>query len=213
MNTNTDTLPAPFLSQIAALYVDPTGPYPQLLDEGDWFDQERDARTFAGGKPVVAHPPCGPWGKLAWRCTHQDRTTGFHAVAEVRRNGGVLEHPMGSQLFQECGIPVGDWDNPERETDAWGGYTIRVRQADWGHRGEKDTILYIVGTAELPPMPHQLDATLRPVQNMGKRERRLSPGAFAWWLCAIAARCVSPYADQVEAEAEAEGVQLDLFAA
>ena len=31
----------------------------------DVYDIERDARTWPGGAPVVAHPPCRSWGKFA----------------------------------------------------------------------------------------------------------------------------------------------------
>jgi hypothetical protein len=59
---------------VAALYIDPRGPYPKLCD---WtrpaspnnarvhcWDAARDARTYAGPHPVVAHPPCKHWGRL-----------------------------------------------------------------------------------------------------------------------------------------------------
>lgn len=35
-------------SDVAALYVDPKGPYPRLLAAGLWYDEARDARTYAG---------------------------------------------------------------------------------------------------------------------------------------------------------------------
>lgn len=173
--------------EVAALYVDPMGPYSRMATEV--FDAERDATTYQGPLPVVAHPPCGPWGKLAWRCKHQDPYLGLLAVEQVRTFGGVLEHPVGSRLFKEAGIPLGDLNDPWRPVDEFGGYTWRVRQVDWGHRAEKDTLLYIVGTETLPPMPQQLDPSLFPVERMGKLERRLTPPPLAWWLCAIAAEC------------------------
>lgn len=173
---------------VAALYVDPLGPYPSLVADGAWYDEQRDATTFPGDRPAVAHPPCGPWGKLAWRCKSQERSAALHALEVVRHCGGVLEHPIGSRLFEFAGIPTSPW-TPERELDAWGGYTLRIPQIEWGHRAEKATIFYIVGTAELPPLPHQLGAEPFPVERMGKPERRLTPPALAWWLCAVAARC------------------------
>lgn len=60
---------------IAALYIDPRGPYPKLAD-ASWGEQSpgrvsidcwgtrRDARLYAGPHPVVAHPPCKHWGRL-----------------------------------------------------------------------------------------------------------------------------------------------------
>lgn len=54
--------------QVAALYVEgpPRGPYPKLLGPEYCWDEARDARTYAGPWSVIAHPPCGPWGKLAF---------------------------------------------------------------------------------------------------------------------------------------------------
>ena len=71
---------------IAVLYADAAGPYTAL----DWYGEERDARTFPGGKPVVAHPPCGPWSRLRNWCKHQDAGAGLHAVDVLRACGGVL---------------------------------------------------------------------------------------------------------------------------
>lgn len=47
---------------IAALYVLPDGPYAGLEGVEVW-DEARDARTYAGPWPVVAHPPCQRWGR------------------------------------------------------------------------------------------------------------------------------------------------------
>lgn len=200
--------------QIAALYVDPNGPYPKITD--DWYDQDRDARTYEGDRPVVAHPPCGPWGKLAWRCTEQDRTTAFHALAEVRRCGGVLEHPVGSGFFDEAGIPTTPWTE-ERQLDEYGGYTLRVAQYDMGHRAIKDTIIYICpapgqGPVEfLPPLAMREGGDPHPVERMGKRERRFTPPAFAWWLCRVAEACAAPRPAPVNPGPVRQGGQLALW--
>lgn len=124
------------MRRIAALYVDPRGPYPKLVDVDCW-DQTRDARLYDGPDPVVAHPPCGPWGNLrhmrvpnrARRA--QDEDCGPRAIEQVQRWGGVLEQPKGSRLFAHCGVD-------EREL-----YTIE--QVQWGHVARKKTWLYVVG--------------------------------------------------------------------
>src|SRR5271165_2667608 len=92
------------MTRVAALFVETGGCYFGLSDVDPW-DEARDARTYAGPWPVVAHPPCGPWGQLRHLCTKQDATCGPHAVYAVRRWGGVLEHPKGSRLFEACGMP------------------------------------------------------------------------------------------------------------
>jgi hypothetical protein len=75
----------------AALYVDPRGPYPKLV--ADWYDAERDARTYAGPWPVVAHPPCGSRSKLRHLYKRDDGDCAPRALEQVRAFGGVLEHP------------------------------------------------------------------------------------------------------------------------
>jgi hypothetical protein len=89
---------------IAALYVQTDGVYAGLPGVDLW-DEARDARTYAGPHPVVAHPPCQRWGRF-WhgspRKPHQhtlgdDDGCFAAALASVRRWGGVLEHPADSR--------------------------------------------------------------------------------------------------------------------
>lgn len=47
---------------IAALFVQRGGVYFGLPDVDPW-DEQRDARLYAGPLPVVAHPPCQRWGR------------------------------------------------------------------------------------------------------------------------------------------------------
>lgn len=178
--TQTDPAALPFPT-VAVLYTDPAGPYPALTPH--WYDASRDARTYAGPHPVVAHPPCGPWGKLAWRCTDQDPAHALHAVEVVQRYGGVLEHPVGSQLWRRCGLPL-----PGHGADKHGGYTLSIDQARWGHAALKPTLFYVVRRA-LPPIPPALPegVPLRQAQRLSKRQRRLTPPALAHWLCSLAA--------------------------
>lgn len=49
---------------VAALYVDQKGVYAGLSGVEVW-DEIRDARLYGGPWPVVAHPPCARWSRLA----------------------------------------------------------------------------------------------------------------------------------------------------
>ena len=49
---------------IAALYVETGGAYYGLEGVDPW-DEDRDARSYEGPHPVVAHPPCSRWCQLA----------------------------------------------------------------------------------------------------------------------------------------------------
>lgn len=152
----------PNVRPIAALYIDPRGPYPGRLGVSVYGLPDRDAKAYDGPWPIVAHPPCGPWGQLRHLCRLQDPTCGPRAVEQVRRWGGVLEHPAHSKLWDRCGLPKpnrmyefdrepGVPNHPPRfafgdsDVDAWGGRTYYVEQVDWGHCARKATWLYVVG--------------------------------------------------------------------
>ncbi|MBW3568010.1 MAG: hypothetical protein KY410_08665 [Proteobacteria bacterium] len=163
----------------------------------DAYDEQRDARTWKGGCPVVAHPPCRTWGRL-WRFAKappSEKKLALDAVADVRRYGGVLEHPAYSKLWKAVPLP-----KPGEGCDRFGGYSIEVKQYWWGHPAEKKTWLYIVGCEpeNLPPIQLPLEgarAVIRPNNNGGgavivsKYWREATPPAFARWLVQVAERC------------------------
>lgn len=183
---------------VAALYIDPRGPYPKMADVDCW-DAERDARKYAGPWAVVAHPPCGPWGQFRMFCTKQDKALAPLAVAQVRTWGGVLEHPRYSRLFLAMGMPL-----PGELPDAHGGVSVEIDQCDFGHVARKPTWLYCVGVkparVQLPRREptHSMangrgqqlaDGTWR--KRCSAEQRRRTPLAFAEWLVGLA-RSVTP---------------------
>lgn len=138
---------------IAALYVDPRGPYANLPGVDAW-DEARDARLYDGPWPVVAHPPCGPWGSLRHLDRFGDRSCGLVAVDQVRRWGGVLEHPARSSLYARANLPA-----PGGFPDEYGGFSVEVCQCDWGHVARKRTWLYVVGGVVPAERPAPLEPT------------------------------------------------------
>lgn len=124
----------------AALYVDPKGHYPQLA--AIWLDLAKDARTYTGPLPIVAHPPCAPWSRLHAFSKGEGRDCGPIAVEQVRKHGGILEHPADSNLFKHCNLPRPG----ELFEDSHGGYTVALYQGDYGHPAPKLTWLYCVRT-------------------------------------------------------------------
>jgi len=124
---------------IAALYVDPFGPYFGRADVDPW-DAARDARNYAGPHPVVAHPPCGGYSAFLRRLyRRRDHDCGAIAVAQVRRFGGVLEQPAHSRLWSRCGLPTVGYRGDRY------GFAECVEQVSWGHVARKRTWLYFVG--------------------------------------------------------------------
>jgi hypothetical protein len=133
---------------IAALFVQRGGVYWDLPGVDPW-DEQRDARLYAGPWPVVAHPPCSRWCRLAglvqarWGYKKGDDGGCFaSALASVRKWGGVLEHPAYSDAFAAHGLPApaGAW---QRGID--GGWVCHVEQWNYGHAAKKATWLYAFG--------------------------------------------------------------------
>lgn len=144
------------MTTIAALFVDPRGSYAGLPDVDLW-PEARDARLYAGPHPVVAHPPCSRWCRLAGlveaRWGHkrgQDGGCFASALASVRTWGGVLEHPAYTDAFRFYGLPSppsqGGW-----QRTICGGAVAHVEQGRYGHAATKATWLYAHGVT-LPPL-------------------------------------------------------------
>ncbi len=181
------------IEDVAVLYVDPLGPYPKLVRH--WYDEKKDARTYAGPWPVVAHPPCGPWSSLRSLSQETTKDCAPAALEAVRHWGGVLEHPCGSAFFKYAGLP-----RPGRLPDAFGGSTFEVDQCDWGHPARKRTWLYVCGlrwampngpTPKTPTHWCSGGGTGRGRTPIGikvcsAQQRRRTPEAFARWLLGIA---------------------------
>lgn len=141
---------------IAALFVHRNGPYFGLSGVDPW-DEARDARQYAGPHPVVAHPPCARWCRLAGlveaRWGHKRGNDGgcfASALASVRKWGGVLEHPAYSDAWPAFGLPKpsrhGGW-----QRGLCGGWSCHLEQGRYGHVAKKATWLYAHGT-QLPSM-------------------------------------------------------------
>lgn len=141
---------------IAALFVATGGVYWNLPDVDPW-DESRDARLYAGPYPVVAHPPCARWCRLAGlveaRWGHKKGEDGGcfeSALNSVRTWGGVLEHPAYSDAWATFRLPL-----PPRRRVGWqrgicGGWSAHVEQGRYGHPAKKATWLYACGIADPP---------------------------------------------------------------
>lgn len=149
------------------------------------YDLDRDARTFPGGMPVVAHPPCRGWSAFTG---HQakpaagERELGIWCAEQVRACGGILEQPAHSRLWAAAGLPKpGDLS----DESCW---SLEVWQAWWGYPMKKSTWLLFVGID-----PSQVDCPLKLHPRGGDRRhwqimkgrphsRAATHPAFAEWL-------------------------------
>jgi len=155
------------------------------------YDRNRDARTFPGGMPVIAHPPCRSWSAY---CAHQakpepgEKELGLWCCEQLRTWGGVLEHPAHSRLFAAADLPKPG--EPERD----GLWSIAVLQAYWGDTRRKATWLCFSGVEKSAiVIPFCLRASdfgdRRRWQVMSHQQRSATVPAFSAWLVE-AARCV-----------------------
>lgn len=142
---------------VAALYVDPAGAYADMNDVELW-DEARDARLYDGPWPVVAHPPCARWSRLAGFVEYvhgykrgDDGGCFEAALASVRRWGGVLEHPAYSRAWDAFGLPEPLWRGGWT-AGTCGGWSCYVEQGRYGELPvKKATWLYAFGV-ELPEL-------------------------------------------------------------
>jgi hypothetical protein len=188
---------------IAALYVEANGVYSGRADVDAW-PESRDARLYAGPWPVVAHPPCQRWSRLAHIHKHkpgkgigEDGGCFRAALSALCKFGGVLEHPAGSEAWPAFGLtrpaPIGaGWWRTMWDT----GWVCEVDQGVYGHVAAKRTWLYYVSRRGVPPMA--LDWTPAPepthrspggscgVELQASSARNATPPAFAEALIALA---------------------------
>jgi hypothetical protein len=192
---------------IAALFVAKGGAYWDLPDVDPW-DEERDARLYSGPHPVVAHPPCTRWCRLAglvearWGYKRgEDGGCFASALASVRHFGGVLEHPAFSDAWGAHGLTPPLTGAGWQCADFEGGWTCYVEQGKYGHAAKKATWLYAYGV-ELPSLRwghipdqeskalvswcgnHVKSGEVRP--RVGKKVAEASPPAFRDLLLSIA---------------------------
>lgn len=94
------------LAPVAALYTTAASVYRGLVRE--CFDIHRDARTYRGWLPVVAHPPCRGWGRLRHfaKIRSDELDLAVHAVHQVRRRGEWIHRSrsLGSLYRLRCGV-------------------------------------------------------------------------------------------------------------
>lgn len=173
---------------VVALYIDENGIYPSLTDS---YGVTKDARVYNGPWPIVAHPPCGQWGRLRAFCKANaaEKECAVRAVQQLREWGGVLEHPEGSSLWQTVGLP-----KPKHGQIVIVGkeMVLSVDQCDWGHPARKRTWLYVYGfkgNLTFPPKRQPTHSIRGNLPEMKKGDRHLTPPDFAIWLLSVANQC------------------------
>lgn len=205
-------------TDVQALFVDDKGVYPELIGRDNcWCTPEHivdDAREYYGEQPVVAHPPCQLWVNLAavnWKRYGRQKPAWYDggddggcfagALANVRRCGGVLEHPAYSHAWEHYGLVPPNlsgwsreyWPNvgPCRVLQYY--WVCEIFQSAYGHRAQKRTWLLYCGKQspfELdwskPKGTHQIGWFDRAKPTLPKREASATPEKLAKTLVALA---------------------------
>lgn len=137
----------------------------------DIYDESRDAFTYTGGVPVIAHPPCAQWSRMKAFANYNKRHLELAAfcIDAVRSNGGILEHPAGSSIFRHFGLSTA--------------HIISVSQSWWGFPAQKRTYLYFHECKPCVPHPLSFDCITGNVSKMNASKRSLMPLSFCQWLC------------------------------
>jgi hypothetical protein len=158
----------------------------------DCWDEERDALCWPGGNLGIFHPPCRLFCQLRHFSTapSAEKQLAYWSVDQVRKWGGILEHPALSRLWHDCDLPP-----PDSLFGDGYGFTAQIDQFRFGHPARKLTWLYFVNCAPAPaPGKYRncftgAEAKSRwdkrnsaPLRHLLKSERSRTPAAFAKWL-------------------------------
>jgi hypothetical protein len=180
--------------KIAVLFARNDSSY-KNLSNFEVYDIDRDARQFCSKMPVLAHPPCRAWGMLSHMANPREgeKQLAYFALAQVRLNGGVLEHPTGSRLWKEAPLPLAGGGE-----DEFGGFTIEIDQFDFGHVAHKNTKLYICGIdkTNLPQMPpknlsftdRSICGNVKGTKRCTQYQREYTPDGLIKWLTELCKR-------------------------
>lgn len=146
------------------------------------YDRRRDALTFSGGMPIVAHPPCRSFSLRLHRQAKPEpgeKELALFCCDMLRQWGGVLEHPCQSLLWREAAIPT-----PAQPKDSSGVWSMEVLQSWWGHPAPKRTWLAFcrIDLPRLPPIPFRLGWRRMAWRHMSTVARSRTELAFAEWL-------------------------------
>jgi len=149
---------------IAALYVQKGGCYYGLPNVDPW-DEERDARLYAGPHPVIAHPPCNLWVNMAavnWKRYGRQKPAWYSggtdggcfkaALKSLYKFGGVLEHPAFSHAWDVYPVIKPDGIGWTRDPLLPNVYVCEVWQSVYGHRARKRTWVLYCGKKPPPEL-------------------------------------------------------------
>lgn len=150
----------------------------------DCYDENRNALTYTGSCPVIAHPPCRLWSRLRSfsNAPASEKNLAIWSINLVRKIGGIVEHPYDSKLWDEINCPsVGEFDK-------FGGTSFVFDQFDFGYYTRKRTRIYIVGLnslSELPRLNLRFEPVARKFDNLSPKQRSETTRELCLWFLEI----------------------------
>lgn len=121
----------------------------------DLYDKNRDAYTFNSSQKLIAHPPCQQWSKLKGLATYnkREKEIALFCWEKVNQNGGILEHPLGSSLF--------NYVNADKKK------IYLVHQHIFGFAAQKPTLLYC-HNINILPIPSHMPGVYADLKNVNE---------------------------------------------
>lgn len=161
---------------VAALFVETDGVYFGLPNVDPW-DEARDARLYDGPWPVVAHPPCARWSRLAGFVQH------VHGYKRGEDGGcfqAALEavHRFGGDGGASCYVEQGRYGELPVKKATWlYAYGVDLPDVLWGYTPDR-------AGEPLPPGVHGMNrwrdqVSYRPKLRRGWRINEPRDGANA----------------------------------
>ncbi len=136
----------------------------------DCYDLKRNALSYSGRVPIIAHPPCRLFSRLRAFSTAplSEKKLAFFALSKVRQFGGILEHPRSSTLW------INGNCNLDGSVDSYGGFLRSVDLSWFGFPAQKKTMLYFCGIVpgQLPPFPISLDAVTHVISSTSRSNKK-----------------------------------------
>ena len=150
------------------------------------YDRRLEARTWPGGTPLIAHPPCRAWSRPFRHKAKPEpgeKDLGLWCARQVIAWGGILEQPAGSLLWHAAGLPAPG-------TSRGNLLATCVDQAWWGFPTRKRTWLLLAGidASELlvPLVLRHSAGDRQRFDRMSKHQRSATCRPFAEWLVSAA---------------------------
>lgn len=134
----------------------------------DVWDSERNVYNFIGSNPVITHAPCQQWSKLKFFAKENqfEKNLAWVCLEHVLDNGGIFEHPSGSEFFKKAGINKNIYSIDQH----WFGFPCRKR-----------TYLFFHKCKPLP-VPMRFEAIEKKVEQLHSSKRSDTTPQFAKWL-------------------------------